>query len=100
MACIILKGPLGERRVQENQPYRLGTDEAIAGVDWACNKLSSDDLESIFTKDGFLFGNLVKKVASAMGFKQCLACKGRQQSWNLAGLELQKKVGALFSNTA
>lgn len=96
MACIVLKGPLGTRKVAENQPYRLGTDEAIFGVDWACNMQSADDLESLFTKDGFLFGNIMKKVATAMGFKQCLACRGRQQSWNRAGLELQQKIKDIF----
>lgn len=96
MACIILKGPLGERRVQENQPYRLGSDEAIAGVDWNCAAQSLDNLDSIFSKDGVLVGNLVKKVASALGFKQCLACKGRQQRWNATGLELQQKVKDIF----
>lgn len=96
MACIILKGPLGERRVQENQPYRLGSDEAIAGVDWNCAAQSLDNLDSVFSEDGVLVGNFVKKVATALGFKQCLACKGRQQSWNQIGLKLQQKIKDIF----
>jgi hypothetical protein len=36
MACIILKGPTGQRLIPENTPYRLLDDEALVGIEWAC----------------------------------------------------------------
>jgi len=97
MACIILKGPFGERRVLENQPYRLGTDESIAGVDWTCAANPADNMNDLVTDDGFMVGNAIKKVTTALGMTQCMACRGRQQRYNQRGLELQQKVKEFFS---
>jgi hypothetical protein len=36
MACIILKGPLGQRLIPENTTYRKLDDEEIVGVEWLC----------------------------------------------------------------
>jgi len=36
MACIILKGPDGERVIVENTPYRKTPDEEIIGINWDC----------------------------------------------------------------
>ncbi len=38
MPCIILKSPAGERKVEQNTPYRLMEDEQIVGVDWFCGR--------------------------------------------------------------
>ena len=54
------------------------------------------NLDNLFTADGFMVGNAVKKVATALGFKQCLACKGRQRAYNEKGLALQQKIKELF----
>lgn len=97
MACIILKGPLGERRVLEGHPYRLDAGEAIAGVDWTCAANPADDTERVFTASGFMVGNAIKKVTHALGMTQCMACRGRQQRYNQRGLEIQQKLKGLFA---
>ena len=97
MACIILRGPLGERRVLENHPYQLGTDEHIAGVDWTCAANPADNMEDLVTDAGFMVGNAIKKVTNALGMRQCMACRGRQQRFNQRGLELQQKMKEIFS---
>lgn len=55
-----------------------------------------DDLTSLVTSDGIMLGNIVKKVTSALGIKQCLKCKGRQRQWNDKGLEIQEKLKGMF----
>lgn len=100
MACIIVKYPDGtEMRYRENQNRRFVPGEEIIGIDYGCNPeayTTQADLTSIFTSDGLMLGNAIKKVASALGFKQCLACAGRQRSYNARGLELQRKLKELF----
>jgi len=97
MACYLVKYPNGQvLKFAENQNRRFIPGEQIVGIDWSCNASSSDNLTDLFTEDGFMLGNAVKKVASALGFKQCMGCRGRQQAYNNKGLALQQKIKDLF----
>lgn len=97
MACIIVKYPNGSfRRFADGVARKFIPGEEIIGVDNNCDVKACDDLNSIFTDDGFMLGNAIKKVTSALGIKQCLSCRGRQRAYNDKGLEIQQKIKGLF----
>ena len=93
MACLRVRSARGVRLIPEgsdgNVRGRL-PDEVIMGVVWDCGPRAG---ENVLTPEGLMVGNLVKKVATALGIKQCFRCKRRQQRWNAAGLKLQQKLG-------
>lgn len=98
MACFkTTKGRLIEEGVQW---AALPGETIIPGlIDWHCGKvLQGDSLRSgaIFTPEGIMIGNLVKKVATKLGFKHCMSCQGRQRRLNDRGLKLQRKVKRLL----
>ena len=82
---ILLRGPNGERRVMEGVVFRFLPGEVVVGS-------VADNLRDVITPDGIMLGNVVKKVTTALGIKQCLKCKGRQRRLNEKGLKLQNKV--------
>lgn len=98
MACIKWQKPDGrEYWVLENVQHVPTPGSINTGVvDWACNERSTDNLRDVFTEDGFMLGNAVKKVTTALGIKQCLACAGRQRRFNQWGIEIQQKVKSLL----
>lgn len=99
MACFTLRGPNGDRKVAENENYRLSPGEAIVPglIDWNCDGHNhSNDLESIISDEGFMLGNAIKKVTHAVGITQCMKCKGRQRRYNDAGLVIQQKIKDIF----
>lgn len=95
MACFTLRDKDGnERKVGENVNYvKVNGEEIVPGlIDWTCNGHYLQDYTNVFTKEGFMVGNAIKKVTNAIGMKQCLACKGRQRHYNEVGIRLQEKV--------
>ena len=95
MACLFIKGPRSLRVITQdtNGGFRYSLQPGEVAVVRPC-KFSQDeaqDLESIWTSDGIMIGNIIKKVTTALGIKQCLACKGRQRALNRKGLEIQKR---------
>lgn len=95
MPCLFIKGAHSLRVItqDENGGFRYSLREGEVAVVRPCKFSDGEaaDLDSIWSSDGLMIGNLVKKVTTAIGIKQCLQCKGRQQSWNSKGLELQKR---------
>ena len=67
--------------------------DVIKEVLWNCgpNPIADD----IFSSQGLMVGNLVKKVTAAVGIKQCFRCRGRQRRWNKKGLAIQRQIKAL-----
>lgn len=86
---ILLRGPEGDRRVRDGQVFRFKAGEYVVGS-------IGDDLNSLITSDGLMLGNIVKKVTTALGIRQCLKCKGRQRRLNDAGINFQAKIKGLF----
>jgi hypothetical protein len=68
--------------------------DVIKEVLWNCgpNPIADD----IFSSQGLMVGNLVKKVTAAVGIKQCFRCRGRQRRWNKKGLAVQQKIKSLI----
>ena len=95
MACLFIKGPHTFRIITQDTNggfrYSLQPGEVAAVRPCKFSKDEASDLESIFTSDGLMLGNLVKKVTTALHLKHCLRCTGRQIRLNQRGLELQKK---------
>ena len=95
MACLFIKGPHTFRIITSdtNGGFRYSLTEGEVAVVRPC-KFSRDedsDLDSIWSSDGLMVGNLIKKVTTALHFKHCLKCTGRQIRLNQRGLELQKR---------
>ena len=95
MACLFIKGVNTFRIITQdtNGGFRYSLQEGEVAVVRPC-KFSRDeagDLDSIWSSDGLMIGNLVKKVTAALHLKHCLRCTGRQIRLNQRGLELQKK---------
>jgi transposase-like protein len=84
MSCIILKSPLGERKIPENEPYQFLKDEVIVGVDWSCKGLEQRDVESELASRGVKWGDAIAWVTKKLGVKQCAPCKARQEILNHA----------------
>ena len=84
MGCIILKGPLGERKIPENEPYTFLKDEAIVGVDWNCKGAEQRDVEAELAEQGVQWGDAIAWVTKKFGIKQCTPCKARQEILNNA----------------
>jgi len=82
MACIILNGPLGERRVAENTPYRLLKGESISGVDWNCSEENHDEVDAELQRNGIMWGDAIEWAAKKLGIKQCAPCKARKAILN------------------
>lgn len=95
MPCLFIKGPQSLRVITQDENggfrYSLQPDEIAVVRPCKFSDGEASDLESIWSSDGLMIGNIVKKVTSAIGIKQCLQCKGRQRAWNAKGLELQKR---------
>ena len=94
MACLRVKSARGVRLIPEGPDGNVRgrmADEVIMGVVWDCGP--HPITEKVFTQDGLMVGNLIKKVTTALGIKQCFKCKRRQQRWNAKGLAIQKKLG-------
>jgi len=103
MACLRVRGPLGERLLAEGSDGNvrgMWPGESIIGVVMDCGPYTVNDaaldLDHVVTQDGFMVGNVIKKVTKALGMKQCMACQGRQIRYNQRGLELQQKIKDLF----
>jgi hypothetical protein len=97
MACLkVLRGDKYLILAEGDDKLVRGTKKGdiIKEVLWNCgpNPISDD----VFTPQGLMVGNLVKKVTAAVGIKQCFRCRGRQRRWNKRGLEVQQKVKALI----
>ena len=104
MACLKVKGPNGERLIPESPDgniHGMMQGEVIIGPVWDCGpQMLGDaplDLQSVFTSEGFMLGNAIKKVTRAIGIKQCLACKGRQRNYNEKGIAIQQALKKLVT---
>lgn len=84
MSCIILKSPLGERRIPENVSYQLLKGEKIIGVDWACDGSDQTSVDAELAKSGLKLGDAIAWVTKKFGIQQCSACAARQQILNHA----------------
>lgn len=96
MACLVLRSPTTLRLIPSADGgfrYELRPGEQIVGISYSCAPQPEDNFESIVTSDGLMLGNLVKKITSTLGIKQCLRCKGRQRRLNEIGLVVQRKLG-------
>lgn len=99
MACIAVQHrQRGEVRIiEEGTSYPVEwqfTGQIIAN----CGPQdASQDFDHLWTEEGFMVGNAIKKVTNALGIKQCLACRGRQARYNQVGLDLQQRVKELFT---
>lgn len=100
MACLKVQGPNYIRVIPEgldgNVRGVLPTERIIGAVMQCGPDDAAYDLESWLTSEGLMVGNIIKSVATAIGIKQCLACKGRQKRYNRKGLEIQKVIKDLF----
>jgi hypothetical protein len=87
MACIKLKGPLGERTIPENTRYQLLIGEAIDGVVWDCgpNIQVSDEVGINLERAGIKWGDAIAWATSKFGISQCSSCKARQAILNKVG---------------
>ena len=95
MACLGITNGTVIRIIPENTPY--SAEWRFTGKIYReCSPESLDNVRDIFTSEGLMVGNLIKKVTSAIGIKQCLACKGRQQAYNQRGLAIQHKIRNLI----
>jgi hypothetical protein len=95
MACFTLRDRNGnERKIGENVAYvKYNGEEIVPGlIDWTCAGHYLQDYKHVFTKEGFMLGNAIKKVTSALGIRQCMACKGRQRDYNEKGIAIQRKL--------
>lgn len=100
MACLKVQGPNYIRVIAEgadgNVRGMLPTERIVGSV-MKCGPQDADyDLDSWITSEGFMIGNIIKSVTSAVGIKQCLACRGRQINYNRKGLEFQQRIKDLF----
>lgn len=84
MNCIILKSPLGERKVLEGEPYQLMIGEYIDGVDYNCSGDEVRDVDTQLEKAGIKWGDTIAWVTKRLGIKQCAPCKARQEILNHA----------------
>jgi len=100
MACLKVQSVRGIRLIPESSDGNVRgqlRDEVIVGAVMDCGPNSLGyDLNALVTPDGLMVGNLIKKVTNAIGIKQCLSCKGRQQHYNRVGLAVQQKIKDLF----
>ena len=82
----------------EDKNYTLLPGEYIVEgmIDWHCGAQADFDkamqLEKIWTSDGLMVGNVIKKVTTFLRIPQCMACRGRQIAYNRRGLEIQAKI--------
>lgn len=104
MACLKVTGPYGERILPESADgnvHGVMLGEQIIGAVWDCGPQmlgdAANDYEHIFTSEGFMLGNAIKKVTHAIGIKQCLACKGRQRRYNEKGIAIQQAIKKLVT---
>ena len=104
MACLKVTGPYGERLLPESPDgnvHGMKKGEVIVAAVWDCGpQMLQDavmDLEHVFTPAGFMLGNAIKKVTCAVGITQCMACKGRQRSYNETGIAIQQALKKLVT---
>jgi hypothetical protein len=96
MACIIVKGPNGERTIPENTPYPAG--ERLVGVDYNCNSINVQDiadqnlLETELKKAGIPWGDAVAWVAKGVGARHCSGCEARRVIMNRGIKETVKAI--------
>ena len=90
MACFTVRGPRGERKIEEGQQYRLAPGEAIVPglIDWACGPQIPGDpaynAQEELEAQGVKWGDAVAWVTKQLGVKQCAPCKARQEILNNA----------------
>lgn len=98
MACV--KWKIGETTywASTDVPYSHPRGAVNTGeILWDCgSQVNQVNLTDVFTDDGFMVGNAIKKITSALGMTQCLSCSQRQQKYNRAGLAIQQKLKDLF----
>lgn len=92
MACIILSGPLGERKIPENVPYQRLNGETIVGVDWTCAGQEQRSVEEELARQGIKWGDAVAWVTKKLGVQQCAPCKARQVIMNQGIAETVKHI--------
>ena len=103
MACLKVTGPYGARLLPESADgnvHGMRKGEVIVEPVWDCGPQmlgdSTMDLEHVFTSEGFMLGNAIKKVTHAVGITQCMSCRGRQQRYNEKGIEIQQALKKVF----
>lgn len=88
MACFTLRGPAGDRVIEEGQPYRLALGERILpdSINWGCGpQINGDpnyDVEQELKAHGLKLGDSISWVTKKLGIKQCAPCKARQEILN------------------
>jgi hypothetical protein len=88
MACFTLRGPNGDRKVEENTSYTLQVGEAIVPglIDWGCGpQLPGDpayNMQQELAERGVQWGDAIAWVTKKIGMKQCAPCKARQEIFN------------------
>lgn len=99
MKRVLLISPAGQRWIAEGEPFRFLENEKVA-EDEKGNSIidfgAADNFKDIIVKEGLLIGNVIKKVTSALGIKQCMKCQKRQLRYNEKGLEIQEKIKGFF----
>jgi len=103
MACFLLRSSAGDRWMPEGVEYVFLEGEYIVPgqIDWKCGSQEdfdrAMDLTRLWTEEGFMVGNAIKKVTTFFRIPHCMACRGRQIAYNHKGLELQQKLKDLIS---
>lgn len=99
MACIEITNNTHTQLIPEGKAYPAGW-HFTGKIAWDCGSLqpgdAAQDFDSLLTSEGIMVGNIIKKVTSALGIKQCMACKGRQRRYNEKGLAIQRKLKDLL----
>lgn len=101
MACIIIKGPNGERTIPEGTPYPK--EERLVGVDMSCNGVVTtpgvDPVQEELAQNGIAWGDAVAWVAKKIGARHCSGCEARRVIMNKGIKETAKAIKeGRFSN--
>jgi hypothetical protein len=114
MACIVLKGLSGERRIPEGANYVLIPGESIIGIDTSCKgdvsiQPATDELWATLHEldtelneqgkgPGDWIKTLIKPAARLMGRTNCMSCEARRVVANAYG-KLKVKHGQVKALT-
>ena len=96
MKKIKLISEAGERWIIEGLPFRFLPGERIAEDANGNAITTTNNFKDLVTPEGIMIGNVIKTITSALGIKQCMKCKRRQERFNDRGLEIQAKVKEFF----
>lgn len=96
MKKIKLISAAGERWVAEGLPFRFLPGEVIAEDDRGNAITTTNNFKDLITPEGVMIGNVVKRITSALGIKQCMKCRRRQERFNDRGLAIQQKIKDFF----